>query len=330
MQMLDAQTVSLIGNETLAINSRVYEAVYPSFNYSELLYVDAQGGEWANGIQTWFTDHTGKGKWQSLGAKDVPVVEVNQNVQTRYVKEWALGYDWHIGEVQRVANLRAPAEIFNVVERRARAARTEAERGLYELVIKGDADVGMEGMINYSGVPLSVLPADGADNTSVWVKADGTGNKTPAQIVRDVNILLSGVNRSTVYTMLANTLLLPHEALDYIASTPYSLVSSETILSFIGRTNKYTLETRQELRIRAVRDLSTGNAAGTGGRAVAYYNAPEYVKLHLNMPFRFMPIYQSGPFQFAVPGLMRSGGVEFLAEEAVRYGDTVSEPPTAP
>lgn len=328
MQMLDAQTVSLIGNETLSINARVYETIYPSFNYSELIYVDTSGGEWTNGIQTWFTDHSGKGRWQSLGAKDVPVVSVSQTMDTRLVKEWSLGYDWHLGETQRVANTRAPAEIFNVVERRARAVRMEAERGLYEVVLRGDTTVGLQGMINYTGVPVVTLPTDGANGTSAWVLADGTGNKTPAQIVRDINILLSGINRATEYTLLANTLLLPHEALTYLAQTPYSAVTQDTILSFVARTNQYTLETGRELRIRAVTDLSTANAAGTGGRAVAYYNAPEYAKLHLPMPFRFLPMYQDGPFSFKVPGLMRTGGVEFLAPEAVRYGDTVSVPPT--
>lgn len=326
-QILDAQTISLIGNETLAINSRVYAAMYPNFDYARLISVDTSGGEWSNGVETYFTDFTGEARWQSLGAKDVPVVSVSQSATTRKVLELAVGYDWHIGETQRVANSRAPAEIFNVVERRARAAREVAERKIYEITLLGDSAVGYSGMLNYSGVTTTTAAADGTGGVTWWVDAAGVGTKTPAQIVRDINVALSGVSRATLDVVLANTLLIPQSAMEYIAATPYSATTMETILSFIMRTNRYTLETGQPLTIRGLRELETAAAGGTTGRMVAYFNSPEYAKLHLNMPFNFLPQYQDGPFSFKVPGLARTGGVEFLSEKAVRYVDGISQPP---
>jgi len=51
------------------------------------------------------------------------------------------------------------------------------------------------------------------------------------------------------------------------------------------------------------------------------------MKFHLPMPFNFLPVYQDGPFNYAVPGIFRTGGVELLTTAAIRYMDGVSEPP---
>jgi hypothetical protein len=118
------------------------------------------------------------------------------------------------------------------------------------------------------------------------------------------------------------------EAYNYIAATPYSATTTETILSFVLRTNLYTMQTGRPLTIRTVRELGTGAANGTTGRMVAYKNDGEYVKLHLPMPHRFLPVWQDGPLNYSVPGIFRTGGVELLTTVAMRYLDQISEPPT--
>ena len=47
--VVDAQTLSLLGTETLRINTRVYEARYPSWDFSRLVSVNTSGGEWSGG-----------------------------------------------------------------------------------------------------------------------------------------------------------------------------------------------------------------------------------------------------------------------------------------
>lgn len=321
-QMVDAQTLSLLGTETLRINNRVYEARYPSWDFSRLVSVNTSGGEWSGGTLTFTSDMSGKMDWQSTGAKDVPLAHVSQDYQTMVHRDAALGYEWHIGEVQRLAQ--TPAEISNLVERRARACRRLADKFLYDLTLVGDSRKGMSGMINNAAVPLVTLPNDGVGGVTYWVNAAGVGTKTPEQIVRDINLVINGVYSGTFGTILADTLMLPKSALTYIAATPYSAVTMETILSFVARTNRYTLETGRELRIIGIDELEVAGTAGEG-RMFAYYNAEDFVQLHLPMPFRFFPIYQDGPFSFAVPGLLRTGGVEFLAPDAAAYSDGVTE-----
>lgn len=320
--VVDAQTLSLLGTETLRINNRVYEARYPSWDFSRLVSVNTSGGEWSGGTLTFTSDMSGKMDWQSTGAKDVPLAHVSQDYQTMYHRDAALGYEWHIGEVQRLAQ--TPAEIANLVERRARACRRLADKFLYDLTLVGDARKGMSGLINNAAVPLVTLPADGTGGVTYWVNAAGQGTKTPEQIVRDINLVINGVYSTTFGTILADTLMLPKSALTYIASTPYSAVTMETILSFVARTNRYTLETGRELRIIGIDELEVAGTAGEG-RMFAYYNQDDFVELLLPMPFRFFPIYQDGPFSFSVPGLLRTGGVHFQAPDAASYADGITE-----
>lgn len=323
MQFNDTQALTLVQNQAFRINQRVYETRYPDWDFGRLIYVDTTGPEWSPGVMTYTSDMTGRANWQSGYAKDVPMADVNQAMTQRVHHLGAIGYQWNIEEVNTVINLPGAS----LSDRRARAARLAYTKFMYDVTVKGSTEKGFGGLINYSGVTVTDAPNDGTGSARVWVNSAGVGLKTPAQIVRDINLGLMGVHLGTYEIEMADTILLPFEAYNYIASTPYSAVTTETILSFVQRTNIYTQQTGQPLTIRTVRELSTGDAAGTAGRMVAYKNNQDYVKLHLPMPHRFLPVYQDGPLNYVVPGVFRTGGVELLTTKAMRYIDQVSQPP---
>lgn len=325
MQVNDQQALSFVVGQAYKINQRVYETRYPDWDFGRLIYVDTSGPEWSPGVLTYTSDSTGRANWQSGYAKDVPLADVNQDIQTKTFHLAAIGYQWNLEEVN--TTLGFPGS--SLPDRRARAARLAYTKFLYDLTLKGSAEKGLGGLINYNGVTATNAPNDGTSGATVWVNAAGVGQKTPAQIVRDINLALQGIYLQTYEIELADTILLPVEAFNYIAATPYSATTMETILSFVQRTNIYTQTTGRPLTIRTVRELSTGDAAGTAGRLVAYKNDAEYAKLHLPMPHRFLPVYQDGPLNFSVPGIFRTGGVELLTTSAIRYLDQISQPPTA-
>lgn len=323
MNFTDQQALSFVQGQAYTINRRVYEARFPDFDYGRLIYVNSDGPEWSPGVLTYSSDMSGQAKWQSGYAKDVPLADVSQNMQTRQHFLAAIGYQYNIEEINSTMGYPGAS----LPDRRARAARLAYYQFMYDLTLVGDAEKGMGGLINYAGVPVTTAPNDGTGGVTYWVDEDGVGQKTPTQIVRDINIAIQGVNMQTSNIVMADTLLLPREALDYIASTPYSATTMETILSFVQRTNAYTLETARPLTIRAIRGLSTGSANGTEGRMVAYKNDQNEVQLHLPMPHRFLNVYQDGPFNYAVPGIFRTGGVEIMSTAAFRYIDGISQPP---
>ena len=63
--------------------------------------------------------------------------------------------------------------------------------------------------------------------------------------------------------------------------------------------------------------------ASSSKRMVAYRRSPEVVKMHIPMPFRFLPAWQTGPLRFDVPGIFRVGGVDIRRPKAVRYLDGI-------
>ena len=324
MQFNDQQALAFVTGQAYQINQRVYETRYPDYDFGRLIYVDTSAPEWSPGIMTYTSDVSGAANWQSGYAKDVPLADVSQAMQTKSFHLAAIGYQWNLEEVN--TTMAFPGA--NLPDRRARAARLAYMKFMYDLTIMGSPEKGLGGLINYSGVTTTTAPNDGTGGATLWVDQNGVGQKTPAQIVRDINLGLMGVFRDTNDIELADTILLPHEALTYIAQTPYSATTMETILDFVARNNIYTRTTGRELTIRALSALSA-QASGNTGRMVAYKNDPEYVKLHLPMPHRFLPVYQDGPLNFAVPGIFRTGGVELLTTKGMRYVDGISEPPAA-
>lgn len=323
MQFNDQQALAFVAGQAYQINQRVYETRYPDWDFGRLVFVDTSGPEWAPGVITYSSDMSGRANWQSGYAKDIPLADVSQDRTLRTHHLAAIGYQWNIEEVNSTMGFPGAS----LSDRRARAARMAYMKFMYDLTVKGASEKGLGGLINYPGVTATTAPNDGTGSATVWVNANGVGQKTPAQIVRDINLALMGVYMGTYENEMADTILLPFEAYNYIASTPYSATTTETILSFVQRTNMYTQQTGRPLTIRTVRELSTGDTAGTGGRLVAYRNGEEYVKLHLPMPHRFLPVYQDGPLNYQVPGIFRTGGVEVLSTVAMRYLDAISAPP---
>ncbi|WP_288078647.1 DUF2184 domain-containing protein [Pseudomonas sp.] len=317
------QTLSFVEGQAYEVNRRVYETRYPDWDFSRLIYVDTSSPEWAPGVLTYSSDSSGRAEWQSGYAKDVPLADVTQAMQTRSFNLAAIGYQWNIEEVNTTMGFPGAS----LPDRRARAARLAYMKFMHDLVVKGDATKGMGGLINYPGVVATNAPAVGTSGSTLWVDENGVGQKTPQQIVNDINTVLMGVYLGTEEIELADTIGLPHEALTYINSTPMSALTDETIMSFVKRTNIYTQTTGRPLDVRGMRSLSRASADGATGRLIAYKNDAEYVKLHLPMPHRFLPVYQSGPLSFEVPGIFRTGGVEVLTTKAMRYLDKISQPP---
>ena len=99
------------------------------------------------------------------------------------------------------------------------------------------------------------------------------------------------------------------------------------VLAYLMKYNTYTLMTGNPLTVRGVLGLeSAGTSSGAGkGRMVVYKKDPRVLKMHIPMPHRFLPVWQTGPMIFDIPGIFRLGGVEIRRPNAVRYVDGVMD-----
>lgn len=320
----DAQALAFVQGQAYKVNQRVYEARFPDWDFGRLVYVDTSGPAWSPGVLTYTSDLTGKANWQSGYAKDIPLADVAQDSTRLTFHLAAIGYQYNIEEVNSAIQVGG-----TLPDRRARAARLTYTKFLFDLVVRGSTEKGIPGLINNGSVTPVAATNDGTGSARHWIGNDGTVTKTAQQILRDINQALTGTNSATSALEYADTILLPIEAYNVIASTPFNALGADTILTWLLRTNVYTLATGRPLTVRAVdflRTASTQTVVG-GGRLVAYKNDQDYVKLHLPLPHQFLPVYQDGPLNWTVPGIFRTGGLEFLTNATVYYLDGILAAP---
>lgn len=320
----DTQALAFVQGQAFKVNQTVYEARFPDWDFGRLVFVDTSGPAWSPGVLTYTSDLTGAAKFQSGYAKDIPLADVSQDMQQKTFHLAAIGYQYNLEEINTTIQVGG-----SLSNRRARAARLAYTKFMWDLTISGSTEKGIAGLSNNASVTAVAAANDGTGSARHWVANDGTVTKTPTQILRDINQALTGTNTATNAIEYANTILLPIEAYNLIASTPFNSLGADTVLSWLLKTNVYTLATGRPLTVRGVpflRTASTQTVVG-GGRLVAYKNDENYVKLHLPMPHQFLPVYQDGPLNWQIPGIFRTGGLEFMTTATFFYLDGILPAP---
>lgn len=314
MHISDAQQVAmsfLIRQATL-IEPTVYAIRYQDIQYAQLMPVDTSAPEWIQSVTYFSSDAVGQAQWFSGLAHDVPKVEVTRDKFETSVSMAAIGYGYTLEELGTAQLLG-----MNLSTDKATAARRVAEEKIDQVAFVGDAAKGFTGLVNASSPTATTAPADGTGSATTFA------SKTPDQILRDVNAVLTGVFTGSLGAEVADTLLLPYQVLLDLSTRRIDPVNQTTILEWIERNNVYTRTTGQPLTIRGVFGyLDTVGAGGTK-RMVAYRRSPEVLKMHMPMPFRFLPAWQTGPMKFDVPGIFRLGGVDIRRPKSVRYLDGI-------
>lgn len=308
------QAQGFIVSQTSNIEAVVYKRRYPNYNYESFIPVLTEGNEWARSTTFYSTDFLGQADWINGAANDIPYAELTRAKGEHAYQMAGIGYMWNMEEVGLAAMLGE-----NLSSDKADAARMIAQRKLYFIAMLGDEpgrnEKGWTGLLNDAGVTAAQVAADGA--TSLRVFSD----KSPDQVIRDINAPLSGIYTSTNEVEMANTLLLPISTILDLAKTRIGDNADKTVLAFLRENNAYTATTGQPLDIRGSRLLETAGTSGTK-RGVAYWKDPLAVRFHLPMPYRFLPPFQKSSMSFEVAGIMRTGGTEIRLPGAVRYFDS--------
>lgn len=305
--VMDAQAaLGFVISQASFIERGINEQIYPEIQYPQLIPVDTSAWEFAKSVTYFSGDRVGVAKWINGNADDVPLANSNLTAHETMVYTAALGYGYGWEEVGYAMMIGQPLQATD-----AAAARRGAEEMIDRVALQGDATKGFDGLIDHSAVTPAAAP------NGDWF---GTG-ATPATIMGDVNAALLGAGSGTNWTGMANTLLLPHNHLALLAETV--LTGTDTpLLRHIMENNWYTLQTRQPLRIQAIRGLEEAGV-GTTARMIAYRRSEDVLKLHIPMPHRFLPVWQSGPLRWEVPGVMRLGGLDIRRPKEVVYRDGI-------
>lgn len=304
--LIDAQAaLGFVIAQASIIEPGVYRTVYPDVQYRDLIPVDTSGSEFATSVTYFSQDQYGKADWINGNADDIPKAgTIRSKFETPvYTAGIGYGYSWEeIGRAQKLG--------VNLSNEDAAAARRASEEMVDRVALLGDTNKGFTGLFSAAGVTPVAAP------TGNWP------NATPDQIAADMNQSLLNVFNGTNTAAIADRLLLPWSRYFHIATRKMSDNSDKTVLEWFRANNIYTAQTGQQLTIRGQRGLDT---AGVGGvpRLVAYRYDPNVLKLHMPMPHRFLPAYQSGPLRWDIPGVMRLGGLDVRLPKEVVYLDGI-------
>ncbi len=300
----DQAALGFVISQTTHIEQQVNEIVYPDIQYPQLIPVDTSAHPFAQTVTYYSSDKFGEAKWINGNADDVPIAGTERSKFQTSVYKAAIGYGFGWEEIGVAQMLGVDLQADD-----AAAARRAYEEMVDRVALRGDAEKGFQGLINNSTVSAANAP------NGDW---GGTGT-TPDEVLADVNDALLAVATGTLYTSIADTLLLPFDKMNYLATTRLG-DTSLTILSFLRENNTYTAMTGRPLTIRGVRGLETAGAGGTA-RMVAYRRDPQVLKLHIPMPHQFLRTYDAGPLYFQVPGVFRLGGLDIRRPGEVKYRD---------
>lgn len=308
----DAQVgIAFLTPQLYRIETEVYMTRYPSFDITRFMTVDSSGDMWDVGTVVYSQEDVGQAEFLAGAAFDMPYASNRMSQASKPFYLAGIGYEWNTQEMQRAAKLGR-----SLSSDKARAAKLSADRFIYGIGMNGqtpraESEKGWTGFINNASAPTAQVAADGTASSRLWTA------KTPDQILRDVNAAITLVETGTSETHVANTLVLPTSAYNYVATTPRATGSDMTILRFLQLNN----EAGEALTILKSRALET---AGTGGttRLVAYDRDPQVLKFHLPGPHQFLPPFQKASMVYEVAGIMNVGGVEVRLPKAIVYRDS--------
>lgn len=196
--------------------------------------------------------------------------------------------------------------------------KTDALNTLYQMntdqmVYIGSSDVGATGLVNCADVAIDPV-ANGVSGSPLWV------NKTPDEILADVNSLLSASWAASAYAVCPGKLLLPPAQFSYIASQKVSSAGNVSILKFLEENSISLKVNGKALDIQPVKWL-TGAGVSSVDRMVVYTNEEDRVRFPM-VPIRRETAYYQG-IRFTAPYLWAFGEMEVVYPETVRYGDGI-------
>ena len=198
------------------------------------------------------------------------------------------------------------------------AQKTDALNLLYQMntdqmVYIGATEVNATGLLNSSLVTASNVAA-GIIGSTQWA------NKTPDEILLDVNTLLTSVWLSSAYAVCPGELRVPPVQFGLLATMKVSSAGNCSVLKYLEDNSIALRINGRALNIQPIKWL-TGRGAAGADRMMAYTNAENRVRFPM-VPIRRETAYYQG-IRYTAPYLWAFGHVEFVYPETAGYGDGI-------
>jgi len=285
---LDDNQSIFFARELEYIKSRSYDIEYPMLKATQVIPVSTEAGPGAESITYQQFDKLGIAKIISNYADDLPRADVKGKEFTVPVRSVGSSYGYNVQEIRASQFAGKGLE-----QRRANAARRAVEQRINNIGFYGSEEDGLQGLFNNPNVTRVAVDENAGATSTKWA------DKTPDEILADMNNLVNGIVEITNGVEAPNTLLLPIEQYTYITSTARSSTSDTTILQYFLTNNPFiqSVEWLNELKGAG---LGAGGLAAGEDMMIAYDKSSDKLTFEIPQPFeQFAPQEDGLEFKIA-------------------------------
>ena len=303
---LDANQTAFFSRELEYIKARTYDVEYPELKAMQLIPVSSEAGPGAESITYQQFDQMGLAQIIANYAQDLPRADIKGKEFTTPVRSLGTSYGYSLQEI-RAAQFAGR----NLEQRKANAARRAVEQKMNKIAWFGNEDYGLQGFITNPNVTRAAVEDDGTGSTTQWE------NKTPDQILRDMNDLVNGIIDLTNGVEMPNTLLMPIKQWTQISTTARSSTSDTTILEFFLRNSPAITSVEWVNELKGASQLTPGQDI-----MIAYDRNPDKLSFEVPQLFEQFPAQERG-LEFVVPAHARVSSVLIYYPLSISIGEGI-------
>lgn len=301
---LDAAESAFFARQLEYIQSRTYDQKFPPLKARRYIPVNNQVDNAAAVYTFRAYSQFGVAKILASYSDDLPRADVKGQEFSIQIKGLGDSYGYNVQEIRAASRAGV-----NLDAKKATAARRAVEVLIDQMGFAGDGKTNAMGLSNIPNAGSYVVP-NGAGGFSQWA------TKTPLEILADLNGIENKIVVDTKENEIPDTLLLPLEQYQLIATTPMSAtIPDTTILEYFLRTSQY-------VKYVDVWDKLDGAGAGGTDRMICYRRDPEAVELIVPQEFEQFPPQQRN-LEWVVPCHARCAGVVAYYPLSISYGDGI-------
>jgi hypothetical protein len=253
--------------------------------------------------------------WISKDANAIAGVSLDIGKTANPLTLWGMELKWTLPELESAQRVGRPVDV-----QKYNAMQLKHQMDIDEMVYVGDTQLGYKGLVNSAAVTVGNV-ANGATGSSTWL------NKTPDEILGDVNTLLVNTWTASGYAVMPRELRVPPAQFSYLVSQKISQAGNMSILNFLRDNSLSNATNGVPLNIQPLKWLVGAGVGGTIGvpgtvdRMIAYTRDPDRVRYPMTMlqrtPIEYRSLYQITTY------FGRLGVVEFVYPETLSYADGI-------
>ena len=254
--------------------------------------------------------------WGSKLANVIPGPSVDMAKIAQNLWPWEMELSWTLYEL-------ASAQLTGMAidDAKYRAMQMKWNMDTDAQVYVGDTQVTLTsggnpaGLLNSAAVIATNAAATGTGSSTLWA------NKTPAQILTDVNAALTAAWTASGYAVVPDQMRIPPVQMAQLVSTINSTAGTNSVLTFLNQNNLSLSTNGRALNIQAIKWLTAALRGVSTDRLYVYTNDKKYVQFPM-VPLQRTPQEQRSTTQM-VTYYGKLGAVEHRYPETELYVDGI-------